>query len=140
MVAVLRRAGAIGVVAGLMLGLAAIVSSPAPAGADVTGISPSSRDVNVGDSAAATVSVSDPTCITGTPSDPDVQVGFSPTCSGDSSWRSTMVVRPPDAPGTYSVTVRDDKFGGGEATSPVGVHERPPPPTTTTTAPPPPPT
>src|SRR4051812_3506641 len=109
MVAVLRRAGAIGVVVGLLLGLAAIVATPLPAGAEISSVSPSSRDVNPGGStsAAVTVSADGITCISAIPSSSELDPKLSPQCTPADAdprrWSSILRVDVPTEPGTYTV-------------------------------------
>jgi hypothetical protein len=138
MVDVVRRAGAIGVVVGLFLGVAAIVASPAPAGAAITPVTPQSANVDPGGDTTASVRISAGglTCISVTAPEGDASVDpkCTPADSDGRNWSAVLTVHAPNDPGTYTVTIHDDSFGGQDGKFSVRVRAPAPPPTTTTTA------
>lgn len=140
-----RRAGARGwtatvaATAAIVLALGLVVLAvPTPAGADVTSISPSSREVDPGASASATVTVEWPgqTCVSAQPSTEALAPSFSRVCSDEPRWTTVLTVHAPQEPGTYSVTVTDDRSNVSK-TFTLRVRPPQPPPTepTTTVAP-----
>jgi hypothetical protein len=137
MVAVLRRTGAIGLLVGLLLGLVAILATPAPAGAAITAVNPQSADVDPGGTTTATVRVSAGglTCISvSTPrGDASADPNCTPADSDGRNWSSLLTVHAPNEPGQYTVTIHDDSFGGQDGKFTVRVRTPPPPPSTTTT-------
>jgi hypothetical protein len=133
-----RRAGAVGIVVGLLLGLVAIVGTPAPAGAAITAVSPASADVDPGGTTTATVRVSAGgfTCISvsAPKGDASVDQSCTPADSDGRNWNAQLTVHAPNEPGAqYTVTIHDDSFGGQDGRFTVRV--RTPPPSSTTTAP-----
>ena len=116
------------------LSLVGIVAGSTPAGAEITAVNPAFREVDPGGSTTAgvTVTAGGLTCISASASRADLAPTLSPECSDAGRWSSVLTVQVPEEPGTYSVRIRDDNFGGREGTFTLRV--RPPP--TTTTAPP----
>lgn len=120
-----------------------VLGAPSPVAADVTSISPPSREVDPGASASATVTVEWPgqTCVSAEPSTEALAPSFSRVCSDEPRWTTTLTVHAPDEPGTYSVTVSDDRSNVTK-TFTLRVRQPAPPPTeppttapsTTTTA------
>jgi hypothetical protein len=128
----IRRVAPLVVVA--CLGMAVVATIPTPAAADVTAISPSFREVDPGGTTSATVTVEWPgqTCVSAQPSSAALQPTFSRVCSDEPKWTTTLTVQVPADPGTYSVTVGDDRSNVSKTFT---VRVRTPAPASTTTTP-----